>query len=238
MCGQESKIKNLKSRIWNHAAQPPTGRHESPQPTARSLPCYGSAYSSRRRLFLIGAHRYESFKSVKIICNSVPRPAAGDRDEPYPINAFGVSKFIWRARSAAMVFAWRRPSPVAERCSIRLEDFDLERVARRNIARMGRTAVSTGTGRQSSKQIDLREKLDEVAGANGTCLHEILVRVLREPGAHEDVEHVVDMMLHRARFRLQFGGKRTRQVGMTGPANAGQVNQTPLSLRRRRSRCR
>jgi hypothetical protein len=42
------------------------------QPTARSLPCYGSAYSSRRRSFLIDAHRYESFKSVKIICNSVP----------------------------------------------------------------------------------------------------------------------------------------------------------------------
>jgi hypothetical protein len=42
------------------------------QPTARSLPCYGSEYSSRRRSFLIDAHRYESFKSVKIICNSVP----------------------------------------------------------------------------------------------------------------------------------------------------------------------
>jgi hypothetical protein len=56
----------------DHAAQPPTGRHESRQPTARSPPCYGSEYSSRRRSFLIDAHRYESFKSVKIICNSVP----------------------------------------------------------------------------------------------------------------------------------------------------------------------
>src|SRR6266436_1078275 len=86
-----------------------------------------------------------------------------------------------RRAVAAMVFAWRRPSPGAERCSIRFEDFNLERVARRNIAGMSRTAVSTGTGRQSSKQIDLREKLDEVTGADGTCLHEILVRVLREP---------------------------------------------------------
>src|SRR6266404_7735656 len=119
-----------------------------------------------------------------------------------------------RRAVAAVVFTWQRPSPGAERCSIRLKDFDLERVARRNIARMARTAVSTGTGRQSSKQIDLREKLDEVAGADGTCLHEILVRVLREPCAHEDIEHVVDMMLHRARFHLQFGGKRAGQVGM------------------------
>src|SRR6266481_5323487 len=121
---------------------------------------------------------------------------------------------LGRRAVAAVVFTWRRPSPGAERCSIRLKDFDLERVARRNIARMGRTAVSTGTARQSSKQIDLRKKLDEVAGADGACLHEILVRVLCEPGAHEDIEHVVDMMLHRARFHLQFGGKRAGQVGM------------------------
>ena len=124
-----------------------------------------------------------------------------------------------------MVFTWRRPSPGAERCSIRFEDFDLERVARRNIAGMSRTAVSTGTGRQSSKQTDLREKLDEVAGADGTCLHEILVRVLREPGAHEDIEHVVDMMLYPARFHLQFGGKRAGQVGMAAEIIASAAQQ-------------
>ena len=130
-----------------------------------------------------------------------------------------------RRAVAAVVFTWRRPGPAAERCSIRLKDFDLERVARRSIARMARTAVSAGTGRQGSEQIDLREELNEVAGADGTCLHEVLMRVLGETGAHEDIEHVVDMMLHRARFRLQFGGKRAGQVGMAAEIVASAAQQ-------------
>src|SRR5206468_451832 len=75
---------------------------------------------------------------------------------------------------AAVVCTWRRPAPAVERCPIRLEDLDPERVARRNIARMGRTAVATRTGRHGAQQIDLRKELDEVAGADRTCLHEIL----------------------------------------------------------------
>jgi hypothetical protein len=81
-----------------------------------------------------------------------------------------------RRAVVALVFAWRRLSPVAERCSIRLKGLDLERVARRNIARMSRAAVPTGTGRQSSKQIDLREKLDEVAGTDRTCIDGLRLR--------------------------------------------------------------
>ena len=77
---------------------------------------------------------------------------------------------------------------------------------------MGCAAVATGTGRQGSKQIDLREELDEIVGTDGTCLHEILVRVFGEPGAHEDIEHIVDMMLHRTRLDLQFSGERAGQV--------------------------
>ncbi len=118
---------------------------------------------------------------------------------------------------AAVIFAWRGPRPSAKRCSIRLEDFNLERVARCNIARMCRAAVAAGTSRQSSKQIYLREKLDEVAGANRACFHEVLVRVLCKSGAHEDIKHVMDMMFHRARFRLQFGGKRG--TGWNGSRN-------------------
>src|SRR5258708_30698220 len=99
---------------------------------------------------------------------------------------------------AAVVFAWRRPGPGTERRSIRLKDFDLERVAGRSIARVARTAVSAGTGRQGPKQINLREKFDEVAGTDGTWLHEIFVRVLCVPGAHEDIHHVGGLLLHRA----------------------------------------
>src|SRR5260370_32036103 len=77
----------VSQRIWNHAAQPPTGRRESRQPAARSLPCYRSKYSPRRSLFLVDVHRYESFKTVKIIYNPVSGLRLTTRHEPYPIHA-------------------------------------------------------------------------------------------------------------------------------------------------------
>src|SRR6185369_1013162 len=126
---------------------------------------------------------------------------------------------------ATVIRTWRRPAPVLQCRSIRLEDLDLERMACRSIAGMGCATVSTGTGRQRAEQVDLREKLDEVAGTDRTCLHEILVRVLREAGAHEDVEHVVDMMLDYARLHLELGGKRAGQVGMAAEIVSRAVQQ-------------
>src|SRR5689334_178979 len=108
----------------------------------------------------------------------------------------------------AMVFARRRPGPGRERCAVRLEDFDFQRIACRNIARMCRTAISARAGRQRAKQINFREKLDVVTWSHRTCLHEIFMRVPGKPGAHEDIEHVADVMLDRTRLDLQFGGKR------------------------------
>src|SRR5437588_6243506 len=115
---------------------------------------------------------------------------------------------------AAVILTWRRPGPALQGRSIRLEDFDLERVTCRSIAGMGGAAVATGTGRQRSEQVDLGKELDEVAGTDGACLHEILVRVFGEAGTHEDIEHVVDVMLDRAWLHLQLRGKRAGQVGM------------------------
>ena len=72
-------------------------------------------------------------------------------------------------------------------------------MTRSNIVRVGRAAITARASRQSAKQVDLREELNEVSGSHGACLHEILVSILREARAHEDVEHIMDLMLDFAR---------------------------------------
>ena len=47
------------------------------------------------------------------------------------------------------------------------------------------------------------------------CLHEVLVRVAREPRAHEDVEHVVDVRLGFLRRDVALRGKRAGEVRVT-----------------------
>ncbi len=68
-------------------------------------------------------------------------------------------------------------------------------MTRSNIVRVGCAAITAGASRRSAEQVDLGEELNEVSGPHGACLHEILVGVLREASAHEDVEHIMDLML-------------------------------------------
>ena len=56
-------------------------------------------------------------------------------------------------------------------------------------------AVAAGTGRERNQQINLGEKFDEIAGPNGACFHEVLMRVARITSAHEYVHHVMNMNL-------------------------------------------
>ena len=56
-------------------------------------------------------------------------------------------------------------------------------------------AIAPRTSRQCTQEIDLGEDLDEIARSHRARLHEILVCISREPCAHEDVQHVVDMGL-------------------------------------------
>src|SRR5262245_65910726 len=106
------------------------------------------------------------------------------------------------------------------------EYFDLERMARSNIVGVGRAAIAAGAGRQSTKQVDLGEKLNEVSRPHGAGLHKILVRVLREASAHEHVEHVMDVMLDCARRDPQLPSEGAREVGVAAPIVIAAVQQS------------
>ena len=85
-----------------------------------------------------------------------------------------------------------------QRLVARAEDLDLQRVAARGIARMGLAAVAARTGRQRADEIDLGEEFDEIARTHRARLHEIAMGLALEAGAHEHVEHVMDMRLRLA----------------------------------------
>src|SRR5690348_9561922 len=85
-------------------------------------------------------------------------------------------------------------------------------MTRSNIVRMGCAAITAGASRQSAEQVDLSEELNEVPRSHRTCLHEILVSVLREASAHEDVQHVMNLMLDFARRNLQLCRQSARQI--------------------------
>src|SRR5262249_14598425 len=118
---------------------------------------------------------------------------------------------------AAVIGTRRRPAPMRGRDRIRFENFDFERMTRSNIVRVSRTAIAAGASGQSAKQVDLREELYEVSSPHRACLHEILVCVLREPSAHENVEHIMDVMLDGARRAPQLWGESARQIRVTAP---------------------
>ena len=56
-------------------------------------------------------------------------------------------------------------------------DLDLERIAFGSVVGVAGAAIAAGTGRERNQQINLGEKFDEVAGPNGACFHEVLMRV-------------------------------------------------------------
>src|SRR5262249_56206175 len=85
-------------------------------------------------------------------------------------------------------------------------------MTRSNITRVRCAAIPAGASRQSAEQVDLGEELNEVSGSHGACLHEILVSVLRESSAHEDVEHIMYLMLDFARRDPQLCREGARQI--------------------------
>src|SRR5262245_47898924 len=85
-------------------------------------------------------------------------------------------------------------------------------MTRSNITRVRCAAITARASRQSAKQVDLGEELNEVSGSHGACLHEILVGVLREASTHEDVEHIMDLMLDFVRRDPQLCREGARQI--------------------------
>ena len=89
---------------------------------------------------------------------------------------------------------------------------DLQRVADRRIAGMLRTTVAARAGRKSTQQVELGEEFDVIAGAHRACLHEILMGVMSETSAHEDIEHIMHMCLGLMQRQPSFKGQGAGQV--------------------------
>src|SRR5947207_15529790 len=58
-------------------------------------------------------------------------------------------------------------------------DLYLQWIALGSVVGVTGAAVAAGAGRERNQQINLGEKFDEIAGANGTCFHEVLMRIPR-----------------------------------------------------------
>ena len=72
--------------------------------------------------------------------------------------------------------------------------------------------IATGTGGQIAQKVDMREKLNVVAGTHGACLHKVLSGVARETCAHEDVQHIMHQWLCLGARDAQMVRKGARQV--------------------------
>jgi hypothetical protein len=55
-------------------------------------------------------------------------------------------------------------------------------------------------GRERAEEIDLRKELDVITRTDGTRFHEVLTGVPREAGAHEHVQHIVDIAFYVLRW--------------------------------------
>src|SRR3569832_230713 len=136
-------------------------------------------------------------------------------------------------------FGARRSRPVRARIGARLrrrpageaavggpEDFHLQRMALCDAAGMLRAAVAAGAGRQRAEKIDLGEEFDEIARPHRARLHEILVRVAGEAGAHEDVEHVVHVHLRVVHIHAARRCERPCQVRVAAVVIVATRQQT------------
>ena len=113
----------------------------------------------------------------------------------------------------ARIFVRRRRLPARERFLVRPMDLGLKRIAFSSVVGVTGAAVAAGAGRERNQQINLGEKFDEIAGANGTCFHKVLMRVTRIASAHEYVHHVVNMNL--SFFERQLPLRREGQIRVT-----------------------
>ena len=94
-------------------------------------------------------------------------------------------------------------------------DLDLERIAFGSVVVVTGATVAAGACREPNQQINLGEKFDEVAGPNGACFHEVLMRVAHIASAHEYVHHVVNMNFSFRERQIPLGREGPRQIRMT-----------------------
>jgi len=105
--------------------------------------------------------------------------------------------------------------PASQRALDRSMDFDLERMALGTVVGVTGATVAPGTDRESNQKINFGKKFDEIAGSNGACFHEVLMRVARVTGAHEYVHHVVNMNLSFFERQIPLCSESSRQIRVT-----------------------
>jgi len=84
-------------------------------------------------------------------------------------------------------------------------DLDLERIAFGSVVGVTGVAVAAGAGRERNQRVDLGEEFDEIAGSNGACLYEVLMRVTRIASAHESFITSVNVKLSFLEWQIPFG---------------------------------
>jgi|SRR6516225_1387398 len=119
----------------------------------------------------------------------------------------------WRSPHAlerARIFVGVGDCQPANALSSRPMDFDLERIAFGSVVGVTGATVAAGTGRECNQQINLGKKFDEVAGPNGACFHEVLMRVARIASAREYVHHVLNVKLSFIERQIPLGRESPR----------------------------
>ena len=104
--------------------------------------------------------------------------------------------------------------PAVERARSRGKHLDLQRVTGGDVRGMLGPAITTRTGAERAQQINFREEFQIVAGAHGAGFHEILACIACEPGAHEDIQHVVNKGLNLGARHIEMICKRAGQIGV------------------------
>src|SRR6516162_961725 len=115
----------------------------------------------------------------------------------------------------ARIFVRRRRLPARQRSLVRPMDLGLKRMAFSSVVGVTGAAVAAGAGRERNQQINFGKKFDEVAGPNGACFHEVLMRVAHIASAHEYVHHVVNMNFSFRERQIPLGREGPRQIRMT-----------------------
>src|SRR5262245_61934604 len=93
-------------------------------------------------------------------------------------------------------------------------DLDLERIAFGSVVGVTGAAVAAGAGRERNQKVNLGEEFDEIAGSNGACLYEVLIRVTHMASAHEYVHHV-----REREAQLPRAGDPARSRGLASDSN-------------------
>ena len=68
---------------------------------------------------------------------------------------------------------------------------------------------------RAQPQDQFGKNFDEIAGPNGACFHEVLMRVARIASAHEYIHHIVNMNLSLIERQIPLCGEGSRQIRVT-----------------------